>query len=94
MRSIPCTIKCKPLVLPWGRTPRLNSGVRVSQIVGFPSISLGPVDGPKWAPCLARVRGHASTELGLVLARYILVTLVVWLGLEPIVIIRSRPRGL
>ncbi|GJY17435.1 hypothetical protein Tco_0388926 [Tanacetum coccineum] len=25
---IPCTIKGKPLVLPWGRTPRLDSGVR------------------------------------------------------------------
>ncbi|GKA91827.1 hypothetical protein Tco_0813752 [Tanacetum coccineum] len=25
-----CTIKSKPLALPWGRTPRLDSGVRVS----------------------------------------------------------------
>ncbi|GJX24846.1 hypothetical protein Tco_0231142 [Tanacetum coccineum] len=24
-----CTIKSKPLALPWGRTPRLDSGVRV-----------------------------------------------------------------
>ncbi|GJW79486.1 hypothetical protein Tco_0143461 [Tanacetum coccineum] len=29
MRLIPCTIKGKPLVLPWGQTPRLDSGVRV-----------------------------------------------------------------
>ncbi|GKA23347.1 hypothetical protein Tco_0709309 [Tanacetum coccineum] len=56
MRSIPCTIKGKPLVLPWGRTPRLDSGVRVSPILGFPNISLISVSGPKWAPCLARVR--------------------------------------
>ncbi|GJT69847.1 hypothetical protein Tco_1029133 [Tanacetum coccineum] len=44
-----CTIKSKPLALPWGRTPRLSSGVRVSThicqrmseclILGFPSIS-------------------------------------------------------
>ncbi|GKA31238.1 probable RNA 3'-terminal phosphate cyclase-like protein [Tanacetum coccineum] len=59
MRWIPCTIKGKPLVLLWGRTPRLDSGVRVSQmskILGFPSISLGPVDGPKWDLRQARVR--------------------------------------
>ncbi|GKD51589.1 hypothetical protein Tco_1280565, partial [Tanacetum coccineum] len=31
-----CTIESKPLALPWGRTLRLESGVRVS--VGFPSI--------------------------------------------------------
>ncbi|GKB21816.1 hypothetical protein Tco_0855739, partial [Tanacetum coccineum] len=46
----------KPLVLPWGRTPRLDSGVRVSQILDFPDISLVSVSGPKWALCLARVR--------------------------------------
>ncbi|GKC80380.1 hypothetical protein Tco_1131154, partial [Tanacetum coccineum] len=53
-----CTIKGKPLVLPWGRTPRLDSGMRVSPILGFPSISLVSVSGPKWAPCLARVRDN------------------------------------
>ncbi|GJW12315.1 CheY-like superfamily protein [Tanacetum coccineum] len=45
-----CTIKSKPLALPWGRTPRLSSGVRVSThvcqrmseclVLGFPSISV------------------------------------------------------
>ncbi|GKB32967.1 hypothetical protein Tco_0872368 [Tanacetum coccineum] len=49
---ISCTIKGKPLALSWGRTLRLDSGVRVSQILGFLSISLGPVGGPKWDPCL------------------------------------------
>ncbi|GJV37277.1 putative ribonuclease H-like domain-containing protein [Tanacetum coccineum] len=35
---ISCTNKDKPLVLPWGRTPRLDSGVRVRDYVvrGFP----------------------------------------------------------
>ncbi|GKB47523.1 hypothetical protein Tco_0898276 [Tanacetum coccineum] len=32
--------------------------LKVSQILGFPSISLGLVNGSKWAPCLARVRGN------------------------------------
>ncbi|GJS35168.1 probable LRR receptor-like serine/threonine-protein kinase [Tanacetum coccineum] len=50
-----CAIKGKPLVLPWGRTPRLNSGVRVSQILGFPNISLKSVSGPKWDPRRARI---------------------------------------
>ncbi|GJQ93067.1 hypothetical protein Tco_0004206 [Tanacetum coccineum] len=50
--------KDKPLVLSWGRTPRLDSGVRVSEILGFPSISLISISGPKWAPCLARVRSN------------------------------------
>nr|GEW95429.1 transposase (putative), gypsy type [Tanacetum cinerariifolium] len=45
-----CTIKGKPLVLPWGRTPRLDFGVRVSRILGFPSISLNYVSEPKWDP--------------------------------------------
>ncbi|GJR47230.1 hypothetical protein Tco_1315333 [Tanacetum coccineum] len=31
---------------------------KVSKILGFPSISLGLVNGSKWAPCLARVRGN------------------------------------
>ncbi|GKB99297.1 ribonuclease H-like domain-containing protein, partial [Tanacetum coccineum] len=53
-----CAIKGKPLVLPWGRTPRLDSDMRVSEILGFPSISHVPVSGPKWAPCLARVRSN------------------------------------
>ncbi|GKB08526.1 hypothetical protein Tco_0836838 [Tanacetum coccineum] len=45
-----CTIKSRPLALPWGRTPRLSSGVRVSThvcqrmseclVLGFPSISV------------------------------------------------------
>ncbi|GJZ27502.1 hypothetical protein Tco_0571755 [Tanacetum coccineum] len=55
---ISCTNKDKPLVLSWGRTPRLNSGVRVSEILGFPSISHVPVSGPKWGPCLAKVRSN------------------------------------
>ncbi|GKB21556.1 hypothetical protein Tco_0855479 [Tanacetum coccineum] len=29
-----CTIESKPLALPWGRTPRLDSGVRVSSTKG------------------------------------------------------------
>ncbi|GJR57055.1 hypothetical protein Tco_1499217 [Tanacetum coccineum] len=36
---ISCTNKGKPLALPWGRTPRLDSGVRGSLVLGFPSIS-------------------------------------------------------
>ncbi|GJX51426.1 hypothetical protein Tco_0278271 [Tanacetum coccineum] len=47
-----CTIKSKPLALPWGRTPRLDSGVRVCLVLGFPSISVtlvvagvGPLSG-------------------------------------------------
>ncbi|GKD44797.1 hypothetical protein Tco_1269442 [Tanacetum coccineum] len=58
MMTISCTNKDKPLVLSWGRTPRLDSSVRVSKILGFPSISHVPVSGPKWAPCLARVRSN------------------------------------
>nr|GEX26082.1 hypothetical protein [Tanacetum cinerariifolium] len=60
-----CTIRGKPLVLPWRRIPRLDSDVRkimprgvleypflkVSQILGFPNISLISVSGPKWDPC-------------------------------------------
>ncbi|GJV59858.1 hypothetical protein Tco_1465958 [Tanacetum coccineum] len=61
-RLIPGTIKGKPLVLPYGRTPRLDSDVRVSQILGFPSISLGPVDGPKWDPLQARKAFDAFCE--------------------------------
>ncbi|GKD61262.1 hypothetical protein Tco_1298771 [Tanacetum coccineum] len=34
------TNKRKPLALSWGRTPRLDSGIRVSEILGFPSISV------------------------------------------------------
>ncbi|GKB59953.1 gypsy type transposase [Tanacetum coccineum] len=45
-KMIPCTIKGKPLVLPWGRTPRLDSDVRVSPILGFPSISLLQASSP------------------------------------------------
>ncbi|GJV34033.1 elongation factor G, III-V domain-containing protein [Tanacetum coccineum] len=29
MKLNPCTIKGKPLVIPWGQTPRLDSGVRI-----------------------------------------------------------------
>ncbi|GKF02530.1 hypothetical protein Tco_0029453 [Tanacetum coccineum] len=67
MMMISCTNKDKLLVLSWGRTPRLDSGVRVSihdlsenvsEILGFPSISHAPVSGPKWVPCLARVRSN------------------------------------
>ncbi|GJZ62858.1 replication factor A protein 1 [Tanacetum coccineum] len=47
---IHCIIKGKPLVLSWGRTSRLDSGVRVSKILGFPDISLISVSGPKWDP--------------------------------------------
>ncbi|GJS65710.1 hypothetical protein Tco_0680274 [Tanacetum coccineum] len=46
-----CTIKSKPLALPWGRTPRLSSGLECL-ILGFPSISatlvvvgVGPLSG-------------------------------------------------
>nr|GEW56846.1 hypothetical protein [Tanacetum cinerariifolium] len=49
----------KALVLSWGRTPRLDSGMRVSQILGFPSILLVFVSEPKWVPCLARVRNQS-----------------------------------
>ncbi|GKA15213.1 protein chromatin remodeling 4 [Tanacetum coccineum] len=51
-KTISCTNKRRPLALPWGRTPRLTSDVRVSSILGFPSISLmmvvarvGPLSG-------------------------------------------------
>ncbi|GJZ88631.1 putative ribonuclease H-like domain-containing protein [Tanacetum coccineum] len=39
-----CTIKSKPLALPWGRTPRLDSGVRVSGSANGSSTS-GSADG-------------------------------------------------
>ncbi|GKD07255.1 hypothetical protein Tco_1186940 [Tanacetum coccineum] len=35
----------KPLALPWGRAPRLDSGVRGNLVLGFPSISLVIVSG-------------------------------------------------
>ncbi|GJV40267.1 hypothetical protein Tco_1418707 [Tanacetum coccineum] len=38
-------MKGKPLALPWGRTPRLDSGVRGSLVLGFPSISHVTVSG-------------------------------------------------
>nr|GEV92104.1 hypothetical protein [Tanacetum cinerariifolium] len=47
---ISCTIKGKPLVLSWRRIPRLDSGVRVSRILGFLRISLISVSEPKWDP--------------------------------------------
>ncbi|GJV01637.1 hypothetical protein Tco_1335206 [Tanacetum coccineum] len=56
---IPCIMEDKPLVLSWGQTPRLNSSMRVSQILGFPSISLISVSEPKWVPYLARVRNKS-----------------------------------
>ncbi|GKA39996.1 hypothetical protein Tco_0732589 [Tanacetum coccineum] len=47
-----CTKDRKPLALSWGRTPRLDSGIRGSLVLGFPSISLiavmarvGPLSG-------------------------------------------------
>ncbi|GJZ43033.1 hypothetical protein Tco_0590288 [Tanacetum coccineum] len=58
MMMVSCTNKDKPLVLSWGRTPRLDSGVRVSQILGFPNISLISVSGPKWDPYRIRVRSN------------------------------------
>ncbi|GKB54916.1 hypothetical protein Tco_0905669 [Tanacetum coccineum] len=47
---ISCTLKGKPLALSWGRTPRLDSGVRVSPILGFPNISLVSDSWSKWSP--------------------------------------------
>ncbi|GJZ52857.1 hypothetical protein Tco_0607742, partial [Tanacetum coccineum] len=44
------------LFLNLNSTARIKTLVEVSQILGFPSISLGPVGGPKWDPCQARVR--------------------------------------
>ncbi|GJU46277.1 hypothetical protein Tco_1203543 [Tanacetum coccineum] len=38
-----CTIKSKPLALPWGRTPRLDSGVRVS--IHCQMAGVGPLSG-------------------------------------------------
>ncbi|GJX23256.1 hypothetical protein Tco_0227701 [Tanacetum coccineum] len=55
---IPCTTKGKPLVLSWGRTPRLDSDVRVSKILGFPNILLISVSVPKWEPYRIRVRSN------------------------------------
>nr|GEY06102.1 hypothetical protein [Tanacetum cinerariifolium] len=43
--TIFCAYKRKPLPLPWGRTPRLSSGVRVNQILGVPNVSLMIVSG-------------------------------------------------
>nr|GEV43771.1 hypothetical protein [Tanacetum cinerariifolium] len=43
--TIPYTIKGKPLVLSWGRTPRLDFGVRARPILGFPNVSLASVSG-------------------------------------------------
>ncbi|GKC62186.1 hypothetical protein Tco_1089784, partial [Tanacetum coccineum] len=40
---IPCTMKGKPLVLSWGRTPQLDSDV--SPILGFPNIPLVSITG-------------------------------------------------
>ncbi|GJU89518.1 hypothetical protein Tco_1301941 [Tanacetum coccineum] len=42
---IPCTNDREPLALPWGQTPRLDSGVRGSLVLGFLSISLVTVSG-------------------------------------------------
>ncbi|GJT38626.1 hypothetical protein Tco_0938491 [Tanacetum coccineum] len=62
---IPCTMKGKPLVLLWGRTPRLDSDVRVSQILGFPNISLIFVSGPKWDPRQGKIRNsRVLADLG------------------------------
>ncbi|GJU67577.1 glucose and ribitol dehydrogenase [Tanacetum coccineum] len=41
-------IRGKPLALPWGRTPRLDSSVR----------------WPEWDPCQARIRGNRDCERG------------------------------
>ncbi|GKB06177.1 hypothetical protein Tco_0834410 [Tanacetum coccineum] len=38
-----CTIKSKPLALPWGRTPRLDSGVRTWGLLDY----IGPADTPE-----------------------------------------------
>ncbi|GKD52854.1 hypothetical protein Tco_1286241 [Tanacetum coccineum] len=46
------TIKGKPLVLPWGRTPRLDSGVRWAERQGHSS-GMGHAvirDSAKWNP--------------------------------------------
>ncbi|GJY34754.1 hypothetical protein Tco_0419223 [Tanacetum coccineum] len=40
-----CTIKGKPLALPWGRTPRLDSGVRVSNVLRTDRLIGGSADG-------------------------------------------------
>ncbi|GKE11706.1 hypothetical protein Tco_1415257, partial [Tanacetum coccineum] len=80
-----CTIESKPLALPWGRTPRLDSGVRASLILGLPSISLVTVSGQSGSlvgqgstcnrscvlPRSAFVRGDAS---GAALKRAVSVT--------------------
>ncbi|GJT30331.1 TMV resistance protein N-like protein [Tanacetum coccineum] len=39
VEAISFTSKSKPLALPWGWTPRLDSRVRASLVLGFPSIS-------------------------------------------------------
>ncbi|GJS31881.1 hypothetical protein Tco_0492501, partial [Tanacetum coccineum] len=43
-----CTIESKPLALPWGRTPRLDSSVR----------------WPEWVPCRARFRDNRVNRCG------------------------------
>ncbi|GKA74721.1 hypothetical protein Tco_0781023 [Tanacetum coccineum] len=48
-----CTIKGKPLALPWGRTPRLDSGVRLSNRYGGSTVE---VNCQEDVPCV--LLGH------------------------------------
>ncbi|GJX57159.1 hypothetical protein Tco_0287056 [Tanacetum coccineum] len=50
---IPYTMEGKQLVLLWGQTPRLDSNMRISK-----HVCQIMSDGPKWAPCLARVHSN------------------------------------
>ncbi|GKE07409.1 kinase-like domain-containing protein [Tanacetum coccineum] len=56
VEMISCTSESKPLALPWERTPRLDSGVRVRKMLS---------EWPEWDPCRARVRGHRDCRRGL-----------------------------
>nr|GEV80817.1 hypothetical protein [Tanacetum cinerariifolium] len=72
---ISCTIKGKPLVLSWGRTPRLDSGVRVrahimSENVRVCVCKVWSKNCTLWGVRVPIFIGRVNTEFGLVLARY------------------------
>nr|GEZ07305.1 serine/threonine-protein kinase/endoribonuclease ire-1 [Tanacetum cinerariifolium] len=97
------TNESKPLALPWRRTPRLDSVMRASLVLGFPSISptivvagVGPLSGKGAAgdrsTFILLRPGHGQYDHGL--SSSPLCLLLVQLGQGPNLMARRMPIGM